>query len=132
MEMILYNTTMETKDAFSNFGQNLRRLRKEKGYTQTQLAELSGISQRAIVHCEKHSKRPTLEKAITLAEALDVNLEELLGIEQKKKKKKDDIVSYKLMKKVRVIEQLPTRDQNMIFSLINTLAEKNKLKKNKK
>lgn len=38
---------------------------------------------------------------------------------------------FKIMKKVRVIEELPTRDQNTIFSLINALAEKNKLKKKK-
>jgi transcriptional regulator with XRE-family HTH domain len=109
----------------SNFGEALRAIRRMKGYTQDQLAELSGVSRRAIVHYENHAKRPTFDKIKSLADALGVSDEELSG--QKRSKKKDE-VSYKIMKKVRIIEQLPTRDQNAIFRLINSLAAKNKLK----
>jgi len=34
----------------------------------------------------------------------------------------------KIMKRVKIIEQLPTRDQNAVFHFINSLVEKNKLK----
>jgi len=119
---------MKQDETINLFGENLRNARRVKGYTQSQLAEISGVSRRAIVHYEKHVKRPAVDKVKKLARALDVSDDELLGIKSIKTKKREEDVSYKIMKKVRVIEKLPARDQNMVFSLINSLAEKNKLK----
>jgi len=118
-----------SEDKIHIFGKNLREIRKKKGYTQTKLAELSGVSQRAIGHYEKHAKRPTVEKVTKLADALSVSVDELMGTPKTSDKNKiEENISYKIMKKVRLIEQLPTRDQNTIFSVINSLVEKNKLK----
>lgn len=127
MEIPCYNIIMSTKDNINIFSQNLRMLREEKGYTQTKLAELSGVSQRAIAHYEKYAKRPSIDKVKKLAQVLGVTDEELLGLSPRTKK--DEDLSYKIMKKVRIIEELPTRDQNAIFQFINTIVEKNKLKK---
>ena len=133
MEIACYNIYMESPNNINNFSSNLREMRRKKGYTQAKLAELSGVSRRAIVHYEKHATRPSIEKVKKIADALEISDDELLGIKRKPKSKKkpSEEVSYKIMKKVRIIEQLPTRDQNMIFSLINSLAEKNKLKQKK-
>jgi transcriptional regulator with XRE-family HTH domain len=128
MEILWYNRGMETNEKIHSFGRNLREFRKNKGYTQTKLAELSGVSQRAIVHYENHAKRPTLEKVKKLSSALGVSDDELLGVKTLKIRKNEEDVSYKIMKKVRIIEKFPTRDQNAVFHFINSLAEKNKLK----
>ena len=110
------------------FGENLRAIREKKGYTQTQLAGLSGISRRMIGHYETLIKRPSIDKIQKIADALNVSVDELLRtLESGKKNKHVDEVSYRIMKKVRVIEQLPVRDQNMIFNMIASLAKKNKL-----
>lgn len=109
-------------------GKNLRKLRKEKGYTQAQLAEISGVSRRVIVHYENYIKKPVFENVKKIAEALEISMDDLVGKFESERTKKHEDVSYKIMKKVRVIEKLPTRDQNTIFSLINSMAEKNKLK----
>lgn len=125
---------MNTKNNIHTFGINLKTIREKKGYTQTKLAEISGVSRRAIVHYENHAKKPAFDKVKKLAEALEISIDELFGIANSpvKNKKKNEDLSYKIMKKVRIIEELPTRDQTTIFSLINALAEKNKIKKNKK
>jgi len=120
---------MNTKASILNFGQNLRRIRKKKGYTLAQLAEISGISKRMIGHYETQVKRPSIDKIKTLADALDLSLDELMGVnDTSRNKKKEDLASYKIMKKVRVIEQLSTREQKAIFQYINTIVEKKKLK----
>jgi len=119
---------MKIDEGIHVFGHKLRDLRRKKGFTQTKLSELSGVSRRAIVHYENHAKRPTVDKVIKLAEALGVSDEELLGFSKQEKKKVIEDISYKIMKKFRVIEKLPTRDQNTIFQFINTVVEKNKLK----
>ena len=108
-------------------GKNLRELRRIKGYTQAQLAEMCGLTRRIIVHYENYAKDPVFENVKKIAEALDVSIDELSGKAVSDKYKKQDDVSYKIMKRVRVIEKLPKRDQDMIFSLINSLVKKNKV-----
>jgi transcriptional regulator with XRE-family HTH domain len=108
-----------------NFGERLKTIRRSKGFTQYQLADMLNTSQRMIAHYEKDGNRPRLDKVKDIANALNVSVEDFL--EDSKPVKKED-VSYKIMKKVRVIEKLPVRDQKAIFRLINSLAEKNKIK----
>lgn len=118
---------MKSNESNSFFGESLRKVRKQRGYTMEQLAEISGISKRMIGHYETQVKRPALDKIQILAKALNVSANELMGPSKSNTKTRDE-TSYKIMKKVRLIEKLPTRDQNTIFSLINSLVEKNKLK----
>lgn len=118
-----------TKTKETLFGQNLRLLRKQKGYTLDQLADLSGISKRMISHYETQVKRPSIEKITTLAKVLNVPMNELMDISDDPRNLKEDKTFYKIMKKVRLIEKLSEREQRAIFQYINTIVEKNNLKK---
>jgi len=112
-----------------NFGKQLRNIRREKGLTQYDLADRLNTSQRMIAHYEKEDNSPRIDKVKALANALNISIEELIGekLKDKKKDKKDEI-TYSIMKRVKIIEKLPVRDQKAIFRLINSLAEKNKVK----
>jgi len=121
---------VNTKAENLNFGVNLRTARKKKGYTLARLADISGISKRMIGHYETQVKRPSIDKMNILANALGISIDELLGQgEQPRTRKNEDSASYKILKKMRVIEQLSVREQKAIFNFINTIVEKNKLKK---
>jgi len=111
-----------------DFGKRLKELRRAKGLTQLQLAELLNTSQRMIAHYERQNNRPRIDKIKAIAEALNVPIEELVGSEEKngRKTNKEEEVSFGIMKRVKVIEKLPLRDQRAIFRLINSLANKNK------
>lgn len=66
----------------------LKKARQEKGMTQKELAELTGISLRTLQHYEQGSKDLNQAAAITvyrLAEVLGVMIEELLEIERTEK-----------------------------------------------
>ncbi len=132
MKNLCYNNFMKTKEMKllgMEFGERLRKIRREKGFTQEHLAKLSNTSQRMIAHYESHIKRPPLDKIKDFADALNVTVEYLLGTtELNKEQKKKEQVSYSIMKRVKVIEKLPVRDQKAIFRLINSLAEKNRIK----
>ena len=65
-------------DPSSTFSRNLRRLRKERGLSQYDLAELRGISQRMIHHYESHVSEPALSKVELIAKALKVKTSALL------------------------------------------------------
>lgn len=61
------------------FSERLKKLREEKGLTQVQLSELTGITARQIQKYEGGQSRPRLDAAEKLAKALNVSADELLG-----------------------------------------------------
>ena len=54
-------------------GRNVGRIRREKGLTQEQLAEISGFSQQYISGLEQGRRNPTIVTLYELATALGVN-----------------------------------------------------------
>ena len=59
-------------------GEKLAKLRREKNYTQEQLAELLGVSRQAVSKWESDSAYPETEKLIRLAKLYGCSLDELL------------------------------------------------------
>ncbi len=59
-------------------GQNVRRIRQEKGLTQEQFAELSGFSQQYLSDLERGHRNPTVVTVYELAIALGVTHMDLL------------------------------------------------------
>lgn len=61
------------------FNEILKKLREEKGLTQVQLSELTGISTRMIQKYESANARPRLDAAEKIAKALNITADQLLG-----------------------------------------------------
>lgn len=59
--------------------ENIKRIRKEKGITQKQLASDSGLSVTSIQYYECGKFKPKIEQVERLAAALDVSPSELMG-----------------------------------------------------
>ena len=66
----------------SDFAKNLRKFRKDKGYSQQKLAKILGYGYTAIANYESGRNEPSLDVLIVLAETLGVTLDELLGVEK--------------------------------------------------
>lgn len=62
-------------------GDNIRRLRKERGITQKKLGELCGIAEPNIRKYESGKQNPKLETIEKIASALGVTAFDLMGIE---------------------------------------------------
>jgi len=60
-------------------GMELREIRRGRGYTQTKLSELSGVSQGKISEYENGMTTPRIDAAVKLAAALEITLDELVG-----------------------------------------------------
>ncbi len=60
-------------------GANLRRIRRARGLTQEELAEISGLSNRYIGRIERGDANPTLDVMMRLAASVNVGLSELLS-----------------------------------------------------
>lgn len=61
-----------------NIGENIKRIRKEKGMTQKELGEKLGVSQSAIGQFENTSSNLKIDTIKKIAEALDVNYTRLV------------------------------------------------------
>ena len=56
------------------------RARTEKGITQQQLAELTGLARQSIISIEKGRFLPTIENALRISAALDVPVQRLFWL----------------------------------------------------
>ncbi len=64
-----------------NFGTNFKRIRKECGFTQKEVAEKLEICQSNVSDWENDISRPEYEKLIELSNLYKVTLYELLGVD---------------------------------------------------
>ena len=100
-------------------GQRLARIRKERGYTQVDLAKKIGIIQSLISDYETDRLRLTAEMAVRFALALGVSTDELLHPKTGKKKSRKP--SLKVMRRMEEIEKLPPRQQAFVLSALDSI-----------
>jgi transcriptional regulator with XRE-family HTH domain len=100
-------------------GQRLARLRKERGFTQVELAEQLGTRQTLITAYETDRRALSAEMAVHLALALDVSTDELLHPKVRKKAAKRP--SLKIVRRMEQIEQLPESKQTFILTALDSL-----------
>lgn len=63
---------------YIQIGLNILHYRKERGYTQEQLAEMTGYSRQQIQRVETAYTKPSLAILLDIAEALEIPVEKLL------------------------------------------------------
>lgn len=104
-------------------GQRLARIRKDRGFTQVELAQKAGTIQAVISDYERGRVRPHAAMLGRLAQALGVTADELLGIAPASSQKANGHgVSRRILRRMQALEQLPTHDQKSILKLIDALA----------
>lgn len=64
-------------------GNRIRKLRSEKGLTQKEMSELTGIPYSTYSNYENNNREPSLEQLEKIAGVLDIHLAELMGLTYK-------------------------------------------------
>jgi transcriptional regulator with XRE-family HTH domain len=100
-------------------GERLARIRKERGYTQVELAERIGTIQSLVSDYEVDRLRLSAEMAVRFALALGVTTDELLH-PKAKKAANGKKPSRKVMRRVEQIEKLPPQQQMVLLKTIDT------------
>lgn len=100
--------------------ERVARLRKERGFSQTELAERIGIIQALVSDYENGKLRLTAEMAIRFARALEVSTDELL---QPKRKQRTLRPSRKVLRRLELIEALPSHQQQHVLKTIDTMLK---------
>lgn len=124
-ECLVARTARSKTPVEEDFGERLARLRKTRGYTQTELGEILGLSQRMMTYYEREEGRPPAHLLGQMAEALGVSVEELLGL--KPVADKPAPRNTRLWRKLREIEKLPASDRRAVIKLVDGLLARQKL-----
>jgi transcriptional regulator with XRE-family HTH domain len=113
-----------------SFGERLRRLRTASGFTQQELADAAGTSQRMIAYYETHSGTPAAPVLLKIASALKVKPEELMGLKAEQEASRvSSPQNLRLWRKLRKVEKLSPADRRQVLQLIDALFERNALRK---
>ena len=119
------------KDVARIFAENVAKYRKKKGFSQYDLADLSGISRRMIGHYESRGIIPPAGRLQALADSLEIPVYKLFkqpGMDQNPETDLADI-DPRSVKKLRDILSLPADDRNDLYRIMNKMLRKNQLER---
>jgi len=105
--------------------ENIKRLRKSKGWTQMELAQRLGTSQKVITSYETRVKTPPVGRLPALAAVFGVSIEDIIG-EQPVKIKAEIRHTHKnsrVAKLHTIYEKLTPTEQRVILKQVKTLAK---------
>ncbi len=109
-------------DLEKSLGERLAQLRKERGFTQTELAEKVGILQNIVSAYECGRLRLTAEMLIRFTKALGVSADEILGIQTKPSN--GSVKNRRLLRRLKQIDKLPKRDQEALLRTVDAFLAK--------
>lgn len=96
-------------------------LRKERDWSQSDLAAKSGVSREMIGKYERDEALPSIEAAKKIADAFDVSLDYLVGEGINSKFDKMTV------KRIQDIDKLEDSDREHVFAMLDAFLAKNKL-----
>lgn len=110
---------MDEKTLFHKaIGENLKKYRKQKGYTQEELAEKAGMSTSFYANLERGAKGTSLKNMSALATALDVSIDYLIFGDYKTK----HIKNIEMLLKDKP-EKLQNAAENVLRSLVDSFDD---------
>lgn len=103
--------------------ERIRLYRQQKGYSQSELAELSEVNNKSLSRYELGTSIPPADALKAIADALGISADALLS---------DDKVSIKdkeLLKRFEVIQEMTGDDKNMVLKFLDLTIRDYKAKK---
>jgi transcriptional regulator with XRE-family HTH domain len=99
-------------------------LRREKDWSQTDLATNSGVSREMIGKYERGDAVPSIEAAKKIADAFAVSLDYLIGEGQ------NSSFDKATLKRLQDVQKLSTEDKGHVFALLDAFLLKCNIQKN--
>ena len=100
---------------------NIKRIRKEKGLTQQEVADGADMLVPTYSRLERGGSNPSLASIVRVANALDVSIVELF--------QSSDIKDRSIAQKLEMIEEMSEVNKSVVTILLDSLIEKDRLEK---
>ena len=116
-------SSMAPKDEqfYQQLGQRIAQHRKAQGLTQVQLAEILGVAQQTLAHYEGGRLRIAAAMLQPVANALSINIEDLINATPKAKKKRGP--ASVLQRQIEQIGTMPRTKQKFITEMLDALIQ---------
>jgi transcriptional regulator with XRE-family HTH domain len=113
------------------FAENVAKYRKKKGFSQYDLADLSGISRRMIGHYESRGIIPPSDRLQALADSFEIPVYKLFKQSEMNQTPDTELsdIDPRSVKKLRDILSLPADDRGDLYRILNKMIRKNQLEK---
>ena len=118
------NFIMANNDIRKGFGLRIKELRKQKKWTQKELAAKIDVRFPQLNKYECGLHAPPLEKLVQLAEVLDTTVDYLLTGDRSEERPLHNI---RLLERFRALEDFISEDQEAVIKLIDAMIVKNKV-----
>lgn len=112
--------------ALKIFSNRLKQLRKERGLSQTDLAQRCNLNLSDISRYERGTVSPSLENFVKLAQALEVSSDELLF--ESSNDSNTPPRNLKLLDRLQEVDALDKHDQDAVLRLIDAMIAKRKMR----
>lgn len=116
------------EQVITGFGERLSTLRKAAGFTQTELANDLGISQRMVAYYEQPDVTPPAHLLPGIAQILGVSIDALYGHEQPKRKLAKQEGDSRLRRRLLAVEKLGSAEKRQVLQLIDAFIERGQLR----
>ena len=112
-----------TKEAPA-FGKRLAELRKARGWTQPDLAELLGVTVKTITYYERSASNPTAKTIDKIAEVFDVAPSEFIGDLDRRSRKRKSGPPSRLQRLFDQLSKLPRSKQKVVTDMLEGYLQK--------
>jgi transcriptional regulator with XRE-family HTH domain len=106
------------------FGERLAALRKERGWTQPQLAERLGATVKMVTYLERQAKNPTVKTMEQIASVFGIPASELLGSVKVSKRARKPGPPSRLQELTEQLAQLPRSKQKIVVEMLEGFLQK--------
>ena len=95
-------------------------LRKQKGWSQSELAKQIQVSREIVGRYERGDAVPSIDIAKRMADALEVSLDYLVGTSEKQ-------LNKEMVKRIEDVDKMKPDDKKMIYAFLDAFITKTKL-----
>ena len=122
-KITVYNAGMAgrppTKEA-PDFGKRLSLIRRQRGLTQQQLADLAGVTRKMVDYYERRAVNVRTDTLMSLSKALGMSVDALLGLESPKPKPGP---KSRLERQMLEVSKLPRSKQQFVSQFLDTVLQ---------
>lgn len=112
-----------------NLGNNIRKLRLDKGWTQTELGEKVGVDQKVITSYERGVSKPPLDNLVKFATVFGISLDELAGKVAVRTKNQEEPKLHRNRRTAKIeklFDQLPAVEQRALLKMVEATVQRKK------
>ena len=103
-----------------NLAGKLTELRKEKGWSQSELAKQIQVSREIVGRYERGDAVPSIDIAKRIADAFEVSLDYLVGATEKQ-------VNKEMLNRIEAVDKMEPEDKKMVYAFLDAFITKTRL-----